>query len=207
MSYCSNCGTQNPDGAGFCSGCGRQISAPIPLQPPTSATIQRATQESRKPKSQTPAVAAIIAAGLAFILLFEFLIGPLISGRTIWGEPFRLGKSPAASSTVMVSPEQPVAEIEGVRVDFGDNLAGEVEFSLTRSSAISESELYTGIDNYDFSLSGQSEFSTLVDITIPNTATAEEAVKVAYYNEDLAVWEGLPFEIADDEIKFSTTHF
>lgn len=234
--YCQNCGSQAADDQAFCQNCGTSLLEqgrpttqvrPAPQAPPyvmqappyypqTSApkpvlgpvTLHSAAQVRRKPKSQTPAVAAIIAAGLAVILLFEFLIGPLISGRTIWGEPFRLGKSPAASSsTVMVSPDEPVAEIEGVRVDFGDNLAGEVEFSLTKSSTISESALYTGIDNYDFSLSGQSEFSTLVDITIPNTAAAEEAVKVAYYNEDQEVWESLPFEIADDEIKFSTTHF
>lgn len=142
------------------------------------------------------------------VLLFEFLIGPMISGRTIWGTPFRPAKTRRESTlSVLVSPDEPAADLDGVQVDFGHNLVAEAELSLTSGTEYPEGEPYSGIDYYDFELDGQSEFSTLVDITIPNTAAADEVVQVAYYNEALEAWENLPFESDGSEIRFATTHF
>lgn len=142
------------------------------------------------------------------VLLFEFLIGPMISGRTIWGTPFRLAKTRRESTlSVLVSPDEPAADLDGVQVDFGHNLVAEAELSLTSGTEYPEGEPYSGIDYYDFELDGQSEFSTLVDITIPNTAAADEVVQVAYYNKALEAWENLPFESDGSEIRFATTHF
>ncbi len=206
MSNCANCGSQNPDGVKFCNRCGTPMSVASPPAAPFPVEAPRIPLAHPRRHGQTAGVVAIIAAGLSVILLFEFLIGPLISGRTLLGKPFRPGQN-AAAATAVVIPEAAVTEINGVRIDFGDNLSAEVEISLSRSSEAPENDLYSGIDTYDFALEGQNEFDGLIELTIPNTATADEAVQVAYYNEDLAIWEKLPFELVGNQVRFYTTHF
>lgn len=206
MSFCSHCGAQMPDGVRFCTRCGGAAAPNTGQTPPPQPAQPYDGQQRKKPRRQTGGIIAIIASGLAVILLFEFVIGPMFSGRTIFGGAATSGKVISTGSAV-VSPDNPVAEIDGVTVDFGDNLTAEAELHIQTGTQAQDSEQYTGIDVYDFTLEGQSEFATLVDITLPNTAEQDEAFYVAYYNEETDGWEKLPFEIKGNEVNFSTLHF
>lgn len=205
MSFCSHCGAKMPDRARFCTKCGA-AAAPNTGQPLAPQPAQPYGRQRKRLKSQTGGIIAIIASGLAVILLFEFLIGPMISGRTIFGGAVPLGRVISLGSAV-VSPDHPVAAIGNVTVDFGDNLTAEAKLNIQTGTQAPESEYFTGIDVYDFTLEGQSEFTTLVDITLPNTAGSDEAYYVAYDNDETGEWEQIPFEDNGDEVSFSTRHF
>ncbi len=219
--FCRQCGSNIPDASIFCSYCGARTELPQPSGHPVNPTLPfnnlqttydqpsafshlAGRQPSKNAKRQTAGIIAIIASGLTVILLFELVIGPMISGRTIFG-----GHSNMVPSTgsAVVSPDNPIVKIGDVTVDFGDNLTEETELRIQTGTQTPDSELYTGIDVYDFALEGQSEFATLVDITLPNTAGADEAFQVASYNEETAEWDNIPFEIAGNEVMFSTLHF
>ncbi len=63
--YCPNCGSQNPDGAGFCSNCGHGFTAQtVPVQTP-AAPINLETESMRK-KATTSMVLGIIACVVAW---------------------------------------------------------------------------------------------------------------------------------------------
>lgn len=47
--FCPKCGTQNPDGAKFCGGCGAAINAPAQAQYPPQQVAQPATQQAAIP--------------------------------------------------------------------------------------------------------------------------------------------------------------
>lgn len=201
MRFCSNCGANISDEVRFCARCG--AVAPNNMQYPSPPYDRRLR---KKPRGQTGGIVSIIASGLVVILLFELVIGPKISGRTLFD-----GAAPSnqvlSTGSAAVSPDNPVAKIDGVTVDFGDNLSSETELSIQTGTIAPDNEQYTGIDFYDFKLEGQSAFTTLVDITLPNTAEPDEAFYVAYQSEETGKWENIPFENEGDEVTFSTRHF
>lgn len=204
MVYCSKCESQIPDDADFCVACGQRVArtgSSSPLRPGNPR--QTAARFTRR---QTAGIISIIASGLAVILLFEFVIGPAISGRTIFGGTVTSSNT-VSTESVLVSPEHPVAVMGDVTVDFGDNIADETEFSVTRSTQTPDTGYWNGIDVYDFTLQGQSDFTTPVDVAIPNTAGSDEAVFAAYYNSDTGSWEQIPFRTSRDQVLFSTRHF
>lgn len=51
--FCSKCGTNNPDGATFCSGCGAPLAAPQQAQAPQQPYAQ-APQQPQQPYGQAP---------------------------------------------------------------------------------------------------------------------------------------------------------
>ncbi len=93
--FCSQCGNKIPDSSNFCRRCGARVE---PLQP-SGLPINQATptysqqtvynqppafsnlagqQPKTKAKHRTAGIIAIIASGLAVILLFELVIGPML---------------------------------------------------------------------------------------------------------------------------------
>lgn len=204
MIYCSKCGNSVKKSENFCMACGAAVVRNLSAD--SSVQIKPQNAASKSVKHQTAGIISIVASGLVVILLFEFVIGPSISSRTIFGSVVSSDKI-ISTGSVWVSPEDPVAEIGDVTVDFGDNLTAEAELNIQTGTQTPENEYFTGIDVYDFTLEGQSEFTTLVDITLPNTADSDEAAYVAYYNKETEEWEQVPFEINGDEVVFSTRHF
>ena len=214
--FCSNCGNEIPDGARFCTVCGETVENVQPKKTTYSQPVQ-ITQNYQKiqypqrvmqniTKRQKVGIAAIISAGLAFIMLFMLVIGPFISKQANsvrWPDTGKV----TASGSAAVSPDNPVAKIGKVTVDLKDNLNGQAKLTVQTGSQQPQSEQYTAIDVYDFSLEGQIEFDTLIDISLPNTAEENEAFHVSFYNEENGEWEKLPYETSGDEVSFSTTHF
>lgn len=77
--FCSQCGTQNPDGAAFCVKCGTRLAAsapdaPQPVQPeaPMSQPISRSVPGGAQPVKKSKTVPIII--GICGALLAAFLI-------------------------------------------------------------------------------------------------------------------------------------
>jgi len=214
--FCSNCGNEIPDGARFCTVCGETVENVQPKKTTYSQPVQitQNYQKIQHPRSvkqnitkrQKVGIAAIISAGLAFIMLFMLVIGPFIAKQVNSGKWPDTGKVTDSGSAV-VSPDNPVAKIGKVTVDFKDNLNGQAKLTVQTGSQQPQSEQYTAIDVYDFSLEGQIEFDTLINITLPNTAEENEAFHVCFYNEEDGEWEKLPYETSGDEVSFSTTHF
>jgi hypothetical protein len=219
---CEKCGNRMPDEDTFCIHCGARkrlgthSDEPVYAQPignshpkeynqgPVNRTPAPNARLRSGAKRQTVGIVAIIASGLAFIMLFLFVIGPFISGKTIFGDKAALV---AGTGSAMVSPEDPVAEINGVTVDFGYNLTEEAKLTIKTSVQSPDSEDCTGMDVYGFTLEGQDEFVSLVDITLPNTAAEDEDFYVAYHNKQTGEWEQVPFETEKNMIQFSTKHF
>ena len=102
--YCINCGVPLSENAGFCSNCGARRSAPAPQQAGPQKTAPHKTA-----KRQTGGMIAIIATGLAVIILFEFVVGPML----------KRANDPAGSvvnqvvetDTDIVSAKEPIAAV------------------------------------------------------------------------------------------------
>ncbi len=202
MAYCSKCGDQVKENDNFCTACGTAV----PRYASGFSQKKPKRVDAHTEKHQTAGVFAIIASGLALILFFEFVIGPAIWGRTIFGGTAPSDKAISMGSA-MVSSNNPVAKIGVVTVDFGENIIEETELRIQTGTQAPKSDYFTGIDVYDFTLQGQSQFSSPVDITLPNTAGFDEAAYVAYFNEEIQEWEQVPYEINGDKVVFSTRHF
>lgn len=92
--FCTQCGTQNPDGAAFCVKCGTQLAAsdPAALQPiqpeaPMSQPISRSAPDGAQPvkKSKTvPKIIGICGAFLAAFLVVLFTV--ILSKPTLKGK-------------------------------------------------------------------------------------------------------------------------
>ena len=116
----------------------------------------------------------------------------------------------------VVSPENPMANLEGVIVDFG-------EFNLSEEKSLEIVSLPSKIDEvagvefqaYDFNLEDIKEFNTLVDITLkynPEGLTEEEQVKaitIAWFDESIEQWIPIlsSVDTANKTVTFSTEHF
>ena len=116
----------------------------------------------------------------------------------------------------VVSPENPMANLEGVIVDFG-------EFNLSEEKSLEIVSLPSKIDEvagvefqaYDFNLEDIKEFNTLVDITLkynPEGLTEEEqakAITIAWFDESIEQWIPIlsSVDTANKTVTFSTEHF
>ena len=70
--FCGNCGTQNPDNAPFCAGCGAKLNeAPVaPAAPETDfAPVRRPAPKSKK-GLLVGIIAAVVAVAVALVLIF-----------------------------------------------------------------------------------------------------------------------------------------
>ncbi len=203
MKYCSQCGSKNSDESRFCVRCGAASAPAQPVMPMAQPLVER---PRKKKKGQAGGIIAICASGLALIMLFAFVIGPMISGRSIF-DNISFSDRVLSAGSVVVSPEKPIAKIGDITVDFGGSLAEEAELHVQTGTQASTDERFAGIDFYDFTLDGTDEFATSVQISLPNTAQENEAFYVAFYNDHSGVWEKLPFETKGNEVLFSTRHF
>lgn len=77
--FCTQCGTQNPDGAAFCVKCGTGLAASAPVAPqsvqpeaPMSQPISRSVPDGAQPAKKSKTVPIII--GICGALLAAFLI-------------------------------------------------------------------------------------------------------------------------------------
>ena len=215
LNVCNVCGTEIGAGVAFCKRCGQPVMSESPRyssteplgtyttrsQPPMQPTVYPYSSPNVQKHSRRPLVAVISVFVAAAILITGF-----------WQPGFFLtGKSgghiESATASTVVSPENPAAQIGDITVNFGNNLTAETELTIQTSALPASSDYINSIDAYNFTLEGQSKFTTLVDITIPNTAGSNETCYMAYYNEETGNWEQIPFEINGDEVAFSTRHF
>ncbi|WP_313568911.1 zinc ribbon domain-containing protein [Acetoanaerobium noterae] len=116
----------------------------------------------------------------------------------------------------VVSTENPMANLEGVIVDFG-------EFNLSEEKSLEIVSLPSKIDEvagvefqaYDFNLEDIKEFNTLVDITLkynPEGLTEEEqakAITIAWFDESIEQWIPILSSVDTENktVTFSTEHF
>ena len=118
----------------------------------------------------------------------------------------------AEPKTAAVSPDNPVADLGDVKVDFGDwNLDKEDEFSVRKLAQKDDAAGNGGtFIGYDFSLkSGKNKFGTRVAVTIPRTASDGELGKCVIFNSDTGKWEDVKYDVSEDgkSYTFYTTHF
>ena len=216
MSYCLNCGASLSAGAKFCPRCGATVTPPGPqavVSQPAHYTAASDKPSKKAVKRQTGGIVAIIASGLAVIILFQLVIGPLIAGRPLLGGSIALGDpsgislaytaaelagAPVQSATV--SPQACVADLDSVTVNFEAwNLDGEDEVVVRTLPEKSDAAGGVSIRGYDLSLaSGRSEFYTSAIITIPRTAGEDEDGSVMLYDEQTGAWEYIGHELTED---------
>lgn len=115
-----------------------------------------------------------------------------------------------------VSPERPVVTAGDARVDFGSfNLLGESTLEVKRLPQKTDPRSGVTVNGFDFSLSDKSSgetissFPTLVDITIPCTASPEEHAFVQYYDPANDEWRIIDSQrdYEKNTLTFQTTHF
>ena len=104
--------------------------------------------------------------------------------------------------TAAVSSEEPSADLgNGISADlFWWNLEDEPDELVVKTLPEKADEV-TGerMIGYDFSLSsGKHEFNTIVELTIPRTATDETEGGVMYFNEETGEWERVYYEVSAD---------
>ena len=118
----------------------------------------------------------------------------------------------ATPLTAKVSSDNPIAQIGEVKVDFQSwNLENENDELVVRElKELSEGDDGWTIKAYDFKLtSGQSEFATNVEITIPCDNTDSEVYSCVGFNEESGKWEDLYGKCSDDGKSYTiyTNHF
>ncbi|MHB1364196.1 MAG: zinc-ribbon domain-containing protein [Eubacteriales bacterium] len=236
--FCRKCGTSYSEGALFCRKCGT-LTSEHPAQdkavnkPPMPYTNRKQPQTIRTSEPASVPVPAIrrkspLAAIIASILIFAIIIGAVTVGVNKCGEEAINGNSGLTNITytekelsvkgtqASVSPESPVAAAGDVTLDFGAfNLYGESTLEVKALPQKNDSRTGVTVTAYDFTLTDNvsretvSEFPTLVDITIPCTATADEYAFVQYYDRDAKEWQIIDSRrnYENNTMTFQTTHF
>lgn len=117
---------------------------------------------------------------------------------------------------VAVSPDNPLIMVGDTLVDFGAfNLYGDSKLEMKVLAQKTDNRTGVTVNAYNFTLSDDtsgeivSAFPTLVDITIPCTASEEEHAFVQYYNEDTHEWKIIDStrDYENKTLTFQTTHF
>ena len=125
--------------------------------------------------------------------------------------------------TGKVTVDKPVAEMDGIKVDFGNcNISGDSTVSVRVPESKSEpAEFLRNATLYDLTLTQKqeadsesreveiSEFVEPVTVTVPYTAKENTYPVVQYYNKAESRWEIVPYDINEKEgtIDFYVTHF
>lgn len=190
MSFCSQCGAQMPDGFSFCTRCGGTAAPSTGQTPPPQPAQPYDGQQRKKPRRQTGGIIAIIASGLAVILLFEFVIGPMICGRTIFGDTVAANKA-LSTGSVEVSSENTVAVIGGVSVDVNAlNLSeGSETVTVKKYEQTIGKDGFLG-EEYDISLGDTHYLRAPLTVTLPydKGAAKDSVVCVLHYDSDYGEW-------------------
>ena len=204
--FCTNCGARLSAEAKFCTSCGRERAAwtqgealPERIQPTPREinTQEQWTQYQPSPqygqpslqptqprlrRAASPAIAAISGV-MALVCLCVFVVLPLIKRM----------KNPAVeAATAIVSAENPVAELMGVRVDANAlNLhGGEQTLSVAKSGVDKDLEEGFSYVEYDISLGGSHQFLAPVTITLPYDAAlaGEGWAGITHYDVHYGLW-------------------
>lgn len=72
--YCQNCGTEIPEGGGFCSECGKPVNAPVQQAAHRDLAVLESNAENINPKPRNPH-ATKIAIGIAAGVLLLIIVG------------------------------------------------------------------------------------------------------------------------------------
>ncbi len=230
--FCRKCGTPYSEGALFCRRCGTVTGANTagiaaeprpPAHRPVPAAVRTAAAGASAVRRRSPA-AAVIAAVLAFAVLAGAVTAGVSrcsgertnGGAGLTNIGFSEKELSARGIEASVSPDSPVAEAAGVTLDFGAyNLYGESTLEVKKLPQKTDSRTGVTVNAYDFSLSDDasgetvSEFPTLVDITLPCTASPDEFAFVQYYDEETKEWQVVDStrDVENGTITFQTTHF
>lgn len=204
--FCTNCGARLCAEAKFCANCGRERAArtqgeappqqmrPDPREintqgqwtyyqaPPQYGQPSLQPAQPRPRRATSPAI-AVISGVMALVCLCVFVVLPLIKGR----------KAPAVeTATAIVSVENPVAELMGVRVDANAlNLYdGERALSVVKSGVAENLEEGFAYVEYDISLGDGHRFLAPVTITLPYDAAlaGEGWAGITHYDAHYGLW-------------------
>lgn len=214
---CTNCGARLCAEAKFCASCGRERTAwtqgeapPPQMQPARQEghTQGQWTQYQPPPQYGQPAfhparprprraagpAIAVISGVMALVCLCVFVVLPLI----------RHMKSPVVeAATAIVSAENPVAEIMGVRVDANalNLLDGGRTLSVIKSGNAEDAEMGLAYVEYDISLGGSPQLLAPVTITLPyDKALAGEGwAGITHYDSHYGLWMPLTTRIDQGE--------
>ncbi len=207
--FCTNCGARLYAEVKFCASCGRERAVrtqgeapPERIQPaPREINAQGQWTQYGQPSSQpaqlrprraTSPVIAAISGVMALICLCVFVVLPLIKHM----------KSPTVeAATAIVSAENPIAEVMGVRVDANAlNLQdGERTLSVIKSVATEDLEEGFAYVEYDISLGDSHRFLAPVTITLPYDAAliGEGWAGITHYDAHYGLW--MPLNTSIDQ--------
>lgn len=236
--FCRKCGTSYSEGALFCRKCGTLTSEHPAQDKAVNKTPMQYTNRKQPQTIRTSAPASVpapairrkspLAAIIASVLIFAIIIGAVTVGVNKCGEEATNGNSGLTNITytekelsikgaqVSVSPESPIAAAGDVTLDFGAfNLYGESTLEVKALPQKNDSRTGVTVTAYDFTLTDNashetvSEFPTLVDITIPCTAAADEYAFVQYYDRNTKEWQIIDSRrnYENNTLTFQTTHF
>ena len=211
MRYCKSCGSEITDDETnrFCGQCGVPLEAMIrseqlpsvPMQPPARAmqptpinahdkdgahtSIKRA-----KLKKPTGGIIAIVSSGLAFLLFFNLVIGPAISGKTIF-DRFKDKNRIIMEDSIDVSAEQTIVEISGITIDVNPlNLNDSSEkLTVKKYSPTVGEDGFLG-EEYDISLGEEHYLLAPMTIGLPyDPDTAKDSLPcILHYDNDYDAW-------------------
>lgn len=191
---------------------------------PAKPIITRGINRNKLTVKRKSSVIAVMASVLVLALVVTSVsIGVKKCDKEIGNDDIKLtnityseNELKVTGTKINVSPENPVATEGEVIVDFGAFiLYGESTLEVKTLAEKSDSRTGVTVQAYDFSLSDNtsgemlSKFPTLVDITIPCTASADEYAFVQYYNKETKGWQIIDSkrDYKNNTLTFQTTHF
>lgn len=234
--FCRICGTPYGEGVRFCRKCGTLTGRPQSTKAdPSSAPLanRRPTQTVRGKASVSAPVMAIkkkspFTVILVSLLLFALVIAAVTAGISRCGDDSVNTKNgltnitysekelSAPGTKVSVSPDTHAVQAGEVALDFGPfNLYGESTVEVKELPQKTDSRTGVTVKGYDFSLvddaSGEvvSEFPTLIDVTVPCTASLNEYAFIQHYDPETDQWRIIDSvrDYENNTLTFQTTHF
>ena len=251
MRYCKYCGNVVQDEAIFCRCCGRNLEKPkknarrkiimIVISLVLVAAILITTFwkpgfywkiKYRNALDGMQAANTELSADTGLEEYFDAKIDPSILAQAeeyeptgtdsavVWSES-EIAKG--AERTAEVTQDSPIAEMDGVRVDFGScNIAADSKVSVRIPESKSAPEEYLrSAKLYDLRLTQQletpngkteeqiTEFVEPVSVEVPYESSEDTYPVVQYYDQDAGRWEIVPFDLHEERgtLEFYVTHF
>lgn len=207
----------------FCPTCGTSVLSTSPQVPVQSVATSSSSlppllnpNTVRPPKKSKkllliPLVAILLIISIILgITYLPSLLGPLFKDKVYATSQGKVKKG----STATVDYEAPIANVQGISIDFS-NLLPEEELVLEVSpiSNATDQGLGKALASYRITADNEeySEFDGLVTITIPINMEKYEDIDIcaAYFDEEAQRWIPLPHETLkeSDEVRIYTNHF
>lgn len=229
--YCKVCGANIYDGADFCTNCGQRVekaavclSCNAVLNPGAgfcavcgTPVTQVAPQPKKRVKKPVKNLKKkVLISVTAVVLIVSIVLGimyvPDIIARN---RRYKTSVGRAQKGTVVtVGQDSPVAEAEGITVDFGSFAPEEnVKLEINKIKGATDSEMGEALASYRITADGQehSEFAGFVRITVPVDMTDYDDIDICatYYDDQSSKWTVLPHETFKEENKLIiyTDHF